>query len=328
MAKERHPNHQQPDSSPSTFAFDSLPIPPTLAPTLASGAANTTVLPSPPLAARPAQILTFPTGSSSLQAVSTASCSVAAASPFPFPSTIVPNPEAAMDASSTAMQAWHAPFFRTDASTSYGAAAASRTPDFAPSHSIDALAKRVSTATATLNPELSRHLYDGESGIPRVSERRKRGATDPAPASAAFRQSPHFDEGLVPVSSLLTSLTSSDWHVDRLPLGTQALVYSAFAIGTLYSYDASIIGPSPYTTFAHLSPGMDLRSYGKKRRPAFEQMRELAMRAAREVDVWMEPTVDNAGTCNLLDIVSRIGALLPFIETWNVRELITRAPDR
>lgn len=109
---------------------------------------------------------------------------------------------------------------------------------------------------------------------------------------------------------MLTSLTSSDWHVERLPLGTQALVYSAFAIGTLYSYDASIIGPSPYTSFADLSSssGMDLRSYGKRRRPAFEQMRELAMRAAREVDVWMEPTVDNAGTCNLLDIASRIGA--------------------
>ena len=156
----------------------------------------------------------------------------------------------------------------------------------------------------------------------------------PAPASAAFRQSPHFDEGLVPVSSLLTSLTSSDWHVERLPLETQALVYSAFAIGTLYSYDASIIGPSPYTSFADLSSsstGMDLREYGKRRRPAFEQMRELAMRAARKVDVWMEPTVDNAGTCNLLDIASRIGAPTnsPLHPNLKCRSLTTRrAPLR
>ncbi|TKA54046.1 hypothetical protein B0A53_03328 [Rhodotorula sp. CCFEE 5036] len=272
----------------STFASDSLPIPPPLAPTLASGASPPTVLPSPISAPRPAQILTFPTGSSNLGGVSNASFA-AAASPFPLPSTD-PDPVAVVDRPNTAIQAWHAPFFRTDASTSCGAAA-SRSP-IAPSpplHSIDALAKRVSTGTATLNPELSRHLYD------------------------AFRQSPHFDEGLVPVSSLLTSLTSSDWHVERLPLETQALVYSAFAIGTLYSYDASIIGPSPYTSFADLSSsstGMDLREYGKRRRPAFEQMRELAMRAAREVDVWMEPTVDNAGTCNLLDIASRIDEVM------------------
>lgn len=130
---------------------------------------------------------------------------------------------------------------------------------------------------------------------------------------------------------MLSSLTSSDWHVERLPLGTQALVYSAFAIGTLYSYDASIIGPSPYTSFADLLPGMDLRSYGKRRRPAFEQMRELAMRAAREVDVWMEPTVDNAGTCNLLDIASRIGApeTLPLHPGFEapVADKKTRAPQ-
>ena len=125
------------------------------------------MLPSPTLAARPAQILTFPTASSSLQAVSTPASSLAA-SPFPLPSE-VPIPVAAVDCPNTAMQAWHAPFFRTDASTSYGAAAASRTPEIAPSppsHSIDALAKRVSTGTATLNPELSRHLYDGELSLP------------------------------------------------------------------------------------------------------------------------------------------------------------------
>lgn len=116
----------------------------------------------------------------------------------------------------------------------------------------------------------------------------------------------------MPDLSLLASLTSSDWQVDRLPLGTQALVYSAFTIGTLYSYDSSIIGPSPYTNFTSLGPGQDLRQYGKRRRPAFEQMRDLALRAAREVDVWMEPTVDNAGTCNLLDVASRIGTA-PFL---------------
>ena len=138
------------------------------------------MLPSPTLAARPAQILTFPTGSSSLKAVSaiaSSSSAIAAASPFPLPST-VPNPVAAVDCPKTAMQAWYAPFFRTDASTSYGAAAASRTPEIAPSppsHSIDALAKRVSTGTATLNPELSRHLYDGELGLPGASTDAKEG---------------------------------------------------------------------------------------------------------------------------------------------------------
>lgn len=158
-AKERHPN--LPPAASSTFASDSLPIPPPLASTLASGASPPTVLPSPTSAPRPAQILTFPTGSSSLQAVSTPFSSLAN-SPFPLPST-VPDPVAVVDYPNTAMQAWHAPFFRTDASTSCGAAA-SRSPE-PPLHSIDALAKRVSTGTATLNPELSRHLYDGELGL-------------------------------------------------------------------------------------------------------------------------------------------------------------------
>ncbi|GAA5880285.1 hypothetical protein JCM3774_002480 [Rhodotorula dairenensis] len=254
----------------------SLPLPPAFGPTL-----------SPTTAARPAQILSLPpvgpSRTGTLPNIPTREARSAA-----LTSTTSSHGSAYGVASLAVHALGDTPHFRSDASTSNGAgtgytAATAWAPD---PTSIDALAKRVSTGKPALNPELSRHLYD------------------------AFRQSPHFDEGLVPVSSLLTSLTSSDWQVDRLPLGTEALVYSAFTIGTLYSYDSSIIGPSPHTSFASLDPGSDLRVYGKRRRPAFEQMKDLAMRAARVGDVWMEPTVDNAGTCNLLDIASRIDEVM------------------
>ncbi|GAA5984885.1 hypothetical protein JCM10908_002436 [Rhodotorula pacifica] len=281
----------QAHSFPDSFqpAQSGLPVPPPLAPPPVFQQSPSYPSPTPIMASRPAQILSFASAGPSSNSDLRAPPPLSNASLSPFATAIPSAYDAKLGGSSTtAVQTWQAaPYFRTDASTSNctGSVYAEATTR-PPAHQIDALAKRVSTGAPMLNPELSRHLYE------------------------AFRQSPHFDEGLVLMSSLLPMLTLSNWQVDRLPLANQALAYSAFTIGTLYSYDSSIIGSSHISSFADLAVGQDLRAYGKKRRPAFEQMRDLALRAAKEVDVWMEPTVDNAATCSLLDISTRVDEIM------------------
>lgn len=89
----------------------------------------------------------------------------------------------------------------------------------------------------------------------------------------------------------------------------RALALACLTIGALFSYDARIIGPSSIGGFAGVKwRGEDLRPYGRRRRLAFERLREMALRAAREVDATLEPSIDNAAMCCMLDIVTQIGA--------------------
>lgn len=120
-------------------------------------------LPSATLAARPAQILTFPpTGPSRL-----GHGSIGVNAPSPCLPSYESRPSShtvdlAFPIAAQASSPWETPHFRSDASTSKSAdfTHATSVPD-----RIDALARRVGPGLPTLNPELSRHLYEGERDL-------------------------------------------------------------------------------------------------------------------------------------------------------------------
>jgi hypothetical protein len=54
--------------------------------------------------------------------------------------------------------------------------------------------------------------------------------------------------------------------------------------------------------------GEDLREFGKRRKAACEALTKLALEKAKEGEVMLHPSLDNAATCYVLDSLVNIGA--------------------
>ncbi|POY76197.1 hypothetical protein BMF94_0717 [Rhodotorula taiwanensis] len=190
--------------------------------------------------------------------------------------TAAPRPAAAVsavplhDTSLMRYQNLSLPFFRDDASTSHSPA-----PSFYGAQQVVLLPQE-----PVLTPELAMALYEG------------------------FRQSTRYDQPLMQFTTVHSALTTNSWFIDLLPPATRALALATFAIGSLYTFDPAIIGPSPFRSYSDIEwRGRDLRPYGRKRRRAFEGLRDAALRAAKENEVTVVPSVDNAACCVLIDVL-------------------------
>lgn len=229
--------------------------------------------------------------------------------------TAAPRPAAAVsavplhDTSLMRYQNLSLPFFRDDASTSHSPA-----PSFYGAQQVVLLPQE-----PVLTPELAMALYEGGTNVS-FSEA---SADVPSRAHAAFvnagfRQSTRYDQPLMQFTTVHSALTTNSWFIDLLPPATRALALATFAIGSLYTFDPAIIGPSPFRSYSDIEwRGRDLRPYGRKRRRAFEGLRDAALRAAKENEVTVVPSVDNAACCVLIDVLLQMGAL-PHSQSWRV----------
>lgn len=84
------------------------------------------------------------------------------------------------------------------------------------------------------------------------------------------------------------------------------------AIGATLSFSPAIIGTSAKadpTSFEAVDElGEDLREFGKRRKAACEALTKLALEKAKEGEVMLHPSLDNAATCYVLDSLVNIGA--------------------
>ncbi|GAA5836344.1 hypothetical protein JCM9279_000360 [Rhodotorula babjevae] len=145
--------------------------------------------------------------------------------------------------------------------------------------------------------------------------------THPSPQLArhlleCFRNTSLWDHPLARNLGLHELLETAEFDLDRLDVQAHVCAYVAFAIGSLVSYDPLIIGDGPgATSFKAMETLVgelkDLRDFGRRRRAAFETMRDHALKIAREADILVEPSRLNAMSCAMLDYLTGTGEIAP-----------------
>lgn len=106
------------------------------------------------------------------------------------------------------------------------------------------------------------------------------------------------------------ALQISGWDVDRLPKELAPLGLAALAVGALFTIDADFVGvhDPPLVSYADVDRlGNDLRSLGRRRRMAFEGLRDAALRRAKDSDVLFSCTPASAATCWVVDYLEAVG---------------------
>ncbi|GAA6015813.1 hypothetical protein JCM10207_008805 [Rhodosporidiobolus poonsookiae] len=125
--------------------------------------------------------------------------------------------------------------------------------------------------------------------------------------------------------TLHARLEALGWNVHLLPLPSRALAYAIFAVSSLISFAPEIIGehePRP-TSFADVAlyPEADWRIFGQRRKMTCRALAAGALQFAKEADVLLEPTVENASTCMLMNMLANSDDLPPKSRPWQAAYL-------
>ncbi|POY74370.1 hypothetical protein BMF94_2564 [Rhodotorula taiwanensis] len=95
-----------------------------------------------------------------------------------------------------------------------------------------------------------------------------------------------------------------EWLIDALPDGTKTVALCAIAIGAMTTSEPTVV-PALASTVPAPRDGQDLRHIGRKRRLAIDYLTELALAAAQNVQVLLIPSMENAASCFMLDLLLR-----------------------
>ncbi|BGP42515.1 hypothetical protein JCM10450v2_006614 [Rhodotorula kratochvilovae] len=142
---------------------------------------------------------------------------------------------------------------------------------------------------ANPSPALARHLFD------------------------CFRNTSQYDHPIFRGTALQEVFEPVAFHLELLEPQIRIFAYCALTFGALISFDEAIIGsggplPAGFKHMEALSAEMpDLRDFGRRRWAAFSTMRDHAVRVAKEADVLLQASKDNAGTCLMLDLLTNVG---------------------
>lgn len=99
-----------------------------------------------------------------------------------------------------------------------------------------------------------------------------------------------------------------EWLIDSLPDGTKTVALCAIAIGAMTTSEPTVV-PALASTVPAPRDGQDLRHIGRKRRLAIDYLTELALTAAQNVQVLLIPSMENAASCFMLDLLLRFRKL-------------------
>ncbi|GAA5867892.1 hypothetical protein JCM8547_003407 [Rhodosporidiobolus lusitaniae] len=139
-----------------------------------------------------------------------------------------------------------------------------------------------------------------------------------------FFQSAYISHPTLSNFTLRDSLEALNWNVELLPTSARAQARAIFAVAGLFSFSPLIVGSDGPTagSFAEVSAlAPDLRSFGRRRREAVRALKLEAVRAAKDADVMLEPTVENCATCMLLNVLSDLDEPLPVSRPWHAAYL-------
>ncbi|KAJ7627965.1 hypothetical protein DFH06DRAFT_1304363 [Mycena polygramma] len=127
-----------------------------------------------------------------------------------------------------------------------------------------------------------------------------------------FEFIPTASHPLIPPSGVKATAAAVAFQLDLLPPHTHALALCIVALAALVSPHPSIIGPGPRPqslqdqVFFATHP--DLSAFGVRRASAYRALRTKAMRAAWELGIMLEPTIESALACYLLDLLEESDA--------------------
>ncbi|BGP49552.1 hypothetical protein JCM10450v2_005446 [Rhodotorula kratochvilovae] len=139
------------------------------------------------------------------------------------------------------------------------------------------------------------------------------GALTPALVKHLFfchQQLPTIDHPLIRTITIRDTLDALSWDVNLLPIQQRAYVYAVCAHAASISFSRLVVGEAlAGASWQDVqSAGADLRAYGRARKAVCEALKSQARRIAREADVLVEPTRENAATCVLLNALDDTGA--------------------
>lgn len=99
-----------------------------------------------------------------------------------------------------------------------------------------------------------------------------------------------------------------NWLIDSLPDETRTAALCTVAIGALTASDPAV-APVLATNVSTSWDGQDLQHVGRNRRFAVDYLTELALSAAQSAQVLLHPSVENASSCFMLDLLLRFRML-------------------
>ncbi|TNY17096.1 hypothetical protein DMC30DRAFT_406782 [Rhodotorula diobovata] len=139
----------------------------------------------------------------------------------------------------------------------------------------------------------------------------------PSPAFArhlfdCFRNTSLYDHPISRGSRLQELLEPVGYRLELLDPQARTMAYASFALGALMSFDPAIIGTdgpgaSSFNEMELVCGQLgDLRQFGRRRVSACGVMREHALKMAKDTDVLLEPTRNNAASALILDFLTNL----------------------
>ncbi|GAA6055207.1 hypothetical protein JCM3770_000713 [Rhodotorula araucariae] len=132
------------------------------------------------------------------------------------------------------------------------------------------------------------------------------------------QQLPTFDHPLIRTLTVRETLSALSWDVNLLPIQQRAYAYAVCAHAATISFSRLIVGDllAGQSWQDVQNAGPDLRPYGRARRAVCCALKHQARTLAREADVLVEPTRENAATCVLLNALEDTDENQPKSRPW------------
>ncbi|KAJ7762951.1 hypothetical protein B0H16DRAFT_1528271 [Mycena metata] len=118
-----------------------------------------------------------------------------------------------------------------------------------------------------------------------------------------------FNHPLIGATSIREDLRAASFQLNLLPPRTRVLALCILTVSSLISFHPSVLGPGrrpkSLGDLDFFSSDAELRACGVRRAAIFHALHAEAGQAAREADVVLEPSHENAASCYLLDLLDR-----------------------
>ncbi|KAF8209188.1 hypothetical protein K438DRAFT_259439 [Mycena galopus ATCC 62051] len=121
---------------------------------------------------------------------------------------------------------------------------------------------------------------------------------------------PQFGHPLIGRTRIKDSIHAAKFELHLLPPQSRVVALCLISVTSLASFHESILGPGPrpesFADHEFFMSSPDLRGCGVRRAPAYRALRAMAIKAACEIGVILEPTEENALSCYLLDLLEQL----------------------
>lgn len=171
------------------------------------------------------------------------------------------------------------------------------------------------TLSYPLDPALTETLCEGLSPMATELRDSLRSADVHAPPlRTAYMSSSIHGHPIVQASKWHESLRRAGWRVESLSSNLQVAALCGIAIGATFTSDPTILkGFHTGVPIEKAVYGTDLREFGKQRQEIVRSLSKGAMDAAYEARVMFQPTIENATSCYMLDVLMRLSKPLPLL---------------